>query len=95
MRWPIIRNPIMPLNSSFKNLTNRSVFLIFDDAMEEIAADWKSQLKGESYTKFSLISPTVIKGRTDYIFPGFDSSLRASALPVLIGSPCPRLPVVQ
>ena len=80
MRWPIIRNPIMPLNSSFKNLTNRSVYLIFNDAMEEIAADWKSQLKGESYTKFSLISPTVIKGRTDYIFPGFDSKGQTCAI---------------
>ncbi|MBF88121.1 MAG: hypothetical protein CMG75_00405 [Candidatus Marinimicrobia bacterium] len=80
MHWPIIRNPIMPLNSSLVKITGRNASLIFSDAMEEIANDWESQLKGENYTKFSLISPSVLKGRIDYIFPGFDSKNRIYAI---------------
>ena len=71
-RWPIVRNPFFPLSSSVRRVTGRNISLLFRDTMNEMADAWQSQIKDRSFTPYKLLSPPVIDGRVDYLFPGFD-----------------------
>ena len=79
-RWPIVRNPFLPLSSSVRRVTGRSISLLFADTMAEMAAAWQSQIEDKSFTPQELLSPPVKDGRVDYLFPGFDANGRLYAV---------------